>query len=94
MESTSMESTSTEDDFSALSVESMGEALGEPVTKAPIPTPIVSEPRIAESQLPNNIQANSLDSLIGALQTLQTKALKDLLDGATISINIQFPKKD
>ncbi len=47
-----------------------------------------------DSTLPSNIQANSLESLIGALQALQSQNLKDLLSGASISINIQFPKKD
>lgn len=85
-----------DDDFSALSIESMGEALGEPVSKDPIPAPIVTQdaPKATETQLPSNIQANSIESLIGTLQALQAQNLKDLLSGATISINIQFPKKD
>lgn len=85
-----------DDDFSALSIESMGEALGEPVSKDPIPAPIVTQdvPKATETQLPSNIQANSIESLIGTLQVLQAQNLKDLLSGATISINIQFPKKD
>lgn len=85
-----------DDDFSVLSIESMGEALGEPVSKDPIPAPIVTQdaPKATETQLPSNIQANSIESLIGTLQALQAQNLKDLLSGATISINIQFPKKD
>lgn len=85
-----------DDDFSALSIESMGEALGEPVSKDPIPAPIVTQdaPKATETQLPSNIHANSIESLIGTLQALQAQNLKDLLSGATISINIQFPKKD
>ena len=47
-----------------------------------------------EAALPSNVQINSLDSLIGALQTLQTQSLKELLSGATINISIQFPKKE
>ena len=84
-----------DDDFSALSIESMGEALGEPVSKDPIPAPIVTQdaPKATETQLPSNIQANSIESLIGTLQALQAQNLKDLLSGATISINIQFPKE-
>lgn len=90
----------SDDEFATLSLEEMGEALGEPIQKEPIPAPIIAKeaPKSQEIQLPNNIpssiQANSLDSLIGALQTLQTQALKELLSGATININIQFPKKD
>ncbi|MDE5926482.1 MAG: hypothetical protein K2G68_07215 [Helicobacter sp.] len=73
----------------------MSEALGEPIAKAPNPAPIVPNASVAEdSALPSNIQANSLESLIGALQALQSQNLKDLLSGASISINIQFPKKD
>ncbi|RDU63921.1 hypothetical protein CQA43_02965 [Helicobacter ganmani] len=73
----------------------MSEALGEPIAKAPNLTPIVPNASVAEdSTLPSNIQANSLESLIGALQALQSQNLKDLLSGASISINIQFPKKD
>lgn len=83
------------DEFDSLSEEGMSEALGEPITKAPNPAPIVpSTEAVADSTLPSNIQANSLESLIGALQALQSQNLKDLLSGATISINIQFPKKD
>ncbi|MBX7491383.1 hypothetical protein [Helicobacter turcicus] len=88
-------STNGSDDFDTLSLEEMGEALGEPIQKEPIPTPIVTKDTPAqEMQLPSSIQANSLESLIGALQTLQTQTLKELLSGATININIQFPKKD
>ena len=89
-------SNDVDDDFSALSIESMGEALGEPVSKDPIPAPIVTQdaPKATETQLPSNIHANSIESLIGTLQALQAQNLKDLLSGATISINIQFPKKD
>lgn len=83
------------DEFDSLSVEGMSEALGEPIAKAPNLTPIVPNASVAEdSTLPSNIQANSLESLIGALQALQSQNLKDLLSGASISINIQFPKKD
>lgn len=78
------------DEFDMLSQESMSEALGEPVQKAPNVTPIVQN----NEALPSTIQANSLESLIGALQTLQTNSLKELLSGATINISIQFPKKD
>lgn len=83
------------DEFDSLSAEGMSEALGEPIAKAPNPAPIVPNASVAEdSALPSNIQANSLESLIGALQALQSQNLKDLLSGASISINIQFPKKD
>lgn len=82
------------DEFDALSLEGMSEALGEPIAKAPNPAPIVPNASVADSALPSNIQANSLESLITALQALQAQNLKDLLSGATISINIQFPKKD
>lgn len=83
------------DEFDSLSVEGMSEALGEPIAKAPNLTPIVPNASVAEdSTLPSNIQANSLESLIGALQALQSQNLKDLLSGASISINIQFPKKE
>ncbi|WP_297811526.1 hypothetical protein [uncultured Helicobacter sp.] len=82
------------DEFDTLSVESMSEALGEPIAKAPNPSPIVPSASETDSKLPTNIQANSLESLIAALQALQTQNLKDLLSGATISINIQFPKRD
>lgn len=83
------------DEFDSLSVEGMSEVLGEPIAKAPNLTPIVPNASVAEdSTLPSNIQANSLESLIGALQALQSQNLKDLLSGASISINIQFPKKD
>lgn len=83
------------DEFDSLSAEGMSEALGEPIAKAPNPAPIVPNTSVAEdSALPSNIQANSLESLIGALQALQSQNLKDLLSGASISINIQFPKKD
>ncbi|WP_299549009.1 hypothetical protein [uncultured Helicobacter sp.] len=89
------ESMASGDEFSALSLEEMGEALGEPIQKEPLPAPFVAqEPQKQEAQLPSNIQANSLESLIGALQTLQTQSLKELLSGATINISIQFPKKD
>lgn len=80
-----------------LSLEDMGEALGEPIQKEPIPTPLVAQESPANDSpnaMQGSLQAHSLDSLINALQTLQTQALKDLLSGATISINIQFPKKD
>lgn len=82
------------DEFDTLSLEGMSEALGEPIAKAPNPAPIVPNASVADSALPSNIQANSLESLITALQALQAQNLKDLLSGATISINIQFPKKD
>lgn len=83
------------DEFDSLSEEGMSEALGEPIAKTPNPAPIVpSIEAVADSALPSNIQANSLESLIGALQALQSQNFKDLLSGATISINIQFPKKD
>ena len=84
------------DEFAALSLEEMGEALGEPVQKDPVPASIVSKEssQTQEMQLPSSIQANSLESLIGALQTLQTQSLKELLSGATVNISIQFPKKD
>ncbi|WP_273212460.1 hypothetical protein [Helicobacter rodentium] len=82
------------DEFDSLSLEGMSEALGEPIAKAPNPAPIVPNASVADSALPSNIQANSLESLITALQALQAQNLKDLLSGATISINIQFPKKD
>ncbi len=81
-----------EDEFSALNLEGVSEALGEPIAKEPNIAPIVSQPK-EEETLPN-IQANSLEGLITALQTLQTQTLKDLLSGAVININIQFPKKD
>lgn len=92
-ENISLESSTIEnigDEFDMLSQESMSEALGEPVQKAPNVTPIVQN----NEALPSTIQANSLESLIGALQTLQTNSLKELLSGATINISIQFPKKD
>ncbi|WP_233704050.1 hypothetical protein [Helicobacter mesocricetorum] len=81
-----------EDEFSALTLEGMSEALGEPIAKEPNATPIVSEPKGEESL--SNIQVNSLEGLITALQTLQTQALKEILSGAVINISIQFPKKD
>lgn len=84
------------DEFDSLSEEGMSEALGEPIAKAPNPAPIVpnAEEAVDSALPPSSIQANSLESLIGALQALQSQNLKDLLSGATISINIQFPKKD
>ncbi|WP_238699195.1 hypothetical protein [Helicobacter sp. MIT 05-5294] len=83
------------DDFDSLSAEGMSEALGEPIVKAPNPAPIVpNDQSNSDSALPSNIQANSLESLISVLQGLQAQNLKDLLSGATININIQFPKKD
>ncbi len=95
LEPSSQASQSGLDDFDSLSAEGMSEALGEPIAKAPSPTPLVPNPEIpSDSSLPSSIQANSLESLISALQNLQAQNLKDLLSGATISINIQFPKKD
>ncbi|MCI5969335.1 hypothetical protein [Helicobacter sp.] len=93
-----MDLISGDDTFDALSLEDMGEALGEAIQKDPIPVPIPiltkDTLKDKEAQFPSSIQANSLESLISTLQTLQTQALKDLLSGATINISIQFPKKD
>ncbi|MDE6959176.1 hypothetical protein LS72_009335 [Helicobacter apodemus] len=75
-----------------MNLEGVSEALGEPIAKEPNIAPIVSQPK--EEETSPNIQANSLEGLITALQTLQTQTLKDLLSGAVININIQFPKKD
>ena len=72
----------------------MSEALGEPIAKEPNIASIVPKEEAKEAALPSNVQINSLDSLIGALQTLQTQSLKELLSGATINISIQFPKKE
>lgn len=84
-----------DNEFSALSLEGLSEALGEPITKEPNTAPIVPKDAPKESvNLPTNISATSLDGLIGALQALQTQSLKELLNGATINISIQFPKKD
>ena len=80
---------SSEDEFDDLNIEAMSEALGEPIAKEPSVVPIV-----AAEKIQNNPQINSLESLISALQTLQTQSLKDLLSGATINISIQFPKKE
>lgn len=86
---------SSDNEFSALSLEGLSEALGEPITKEPNTAPIVPKDAPNESvNLPTNISATSLDGLIGALQALQTQSLKELLNGATINISIQFPKKD
>ena len=86
----------TEDlgEFDSLSLEAMSEALGEPSVKEPNIASIVPKEEAKEVALPSNVQINSLDSLIGALQTLQTQSLKELLSGATINISIQFPKKE
>lgn len=81
-------------EFDSLSLEAMSEALGEPITKEPNVASIVPKEEAKEAALPSNVQINSLDSLIGALQTLQTQSLKELLSGATINISIQFPKKE
>ncbi len=93
MSGDSKESESLGDEFESLSIEGIGEALGEPVPKAPIPTPIVAEEPLMDSKT-QSIQANSLETLISALQSLQTQSLKELLSGATINISIQFPQKD
>ncbi|WP_233705092.1 hypothetical protein, partial [Helicobacter canadensis] len=81
-------------EFDSLSLEAMSEALGEPIAKEPNIAPIVPKEEVKEASLPSNVQINSLESLIGALQTLQTQSLKELLSGATINISIQFPKKE
>lgn len=81
-------------EFDSLSLEAMSEALGEPIAKEPNVAPIVPKEEVKEASLPSNVQINSLESLIGALQTLQTQSLKELLSGATINISIQFPKKE
>lgn len=84
-----------DNEFSSLSLEGLSEALGEPLTKEPNTDPIIPKDEPKESiNLPTNISATSLDGLIGALQALQTQNLKDLLNGATINISIQFPNKD
>ena len=72
-----------------MNIEAISEALGEPIAKEPSVVPI-----IAAEKIQNNPQINSLESLISALQRLQTQSLKDLLSGATINISIQFPKKE
>ena len=80
--------TSSDDDFSCLKLEDMSEALGEPIIKDPVVAPIVPQTNNT------NLQANSLEGLISALQNLQGQNIKDLLSGATINISIQFPNKD
>lgn len=93
-EKSSIEEKEGLDEFDSLSLEAMSEALGEPIAKAPNATPIIPKEEPKEAVLPSNVQINSLESLIGALQTLQTQSLKELLSGATINISIQFPKKE
>lgn len=83
---------SGEEDFSALSLEGLSEALGEPIAKEPNITPIV--PQNEERKISGDLQVNSIESLMVALQSLQTQGLKELLSGATINISIQFPKKE
>ena len=87
--------TSIEDDFDSLSIEGLSEALGEPIAKEPNQAPLV--PKENQNNITQNIQANSLEGLIAALQSLQslqTQNLKELLNGATINITIQFPNKE
>lgn len=88
VESSTQEMAKDDIDFSALNLEDMSEALGEPIIKEPLATPMVP------ANATQTLQANSIEGLITALQTLQGQNLKDLLSGATINISIQFPNKD
>ena len=88
VESSAQEIAKDDIDFSALNLEDMSEALGEPIIKEPLATPMVP------TNATQTLQANSIEGLITALQTLQGQNLKDLLSGATINISIQFPNKD
>ncbi|CAM2961574.1 hypothetical protein [Helicobacter burdigaliensis] len=81
-----------EDEFGSLSLEGMSEALGEPIAKEPNVAPIV--PQNEEKKINGDLQVNSIETLMMALQSLQTQGIKEILSGATINISIQFPKKE